>query len=156
MNEQAMMLMERVRQQLDQAAAVFAAAHDMDLAKPCSDEEDEPTSTVAAAAAHLAGGYHRLGRFLYSARYVAAVPTADPHLDHRGTPGPAAIADVLTQLGSVREPVALLGELTDEQLHSVPAKANRFADGRRTLRQVIDEMTAHQAAHLAAVKQALA
>lgn len=30
-----------------------------------------------------------------------------------------------------------------------------FADGRRTLHQVIDEMMSHQAAHLAAIKRAL-
>jgi hypothetical protein len=48
-----------------------------------------------------------------------------------------------------------LMEKVRRQLDSVPAKGNRFSDGHRTLRQVIDEMTSHQAAHLAAVEQAL-
>jgi hypothetical protein len=156
MNEQAITLMERVRQQLDEAAAVFAAAHDTDLARPCSDKEGESTGTVAAAAAHLAEGYIRLGRFLHLTGYVPAAPTADHGHGHWHTPPPATIADVLALLQRVRQPVALVGELTDDQLHSVPARANRFADGQRTLRQVIDEMTAHQSAHLAAVRQALA
>jgi hypothetical protein len=50
----------------------------------------------------------------------------------------------------------LLVNLTDEQLDSVPAGVNRFADGRRTLEQVIDDVLAHQAAHLATLKRTLA
>jgi glycerate kinase len=155
-------LMETVRQ-LDEIVAVFAGVDDADLSKPCSNEEGDgdATGTVAVAAAHLVEGYARLGRFLHSAGYVPAAPAADlgeglAHSDgHRHAP-PAAVADVLELLHRVEQPAALLGGLTDEQFDSVPAKANRFADGQRTLRQMMDEMTSHQAAHLAAVKRALA
>lgn len=152
-------LMEKVQQQLDDAVLVFAAADDTDLTRRCSDEEVGATGTVAEAAAHLAEGYVRLGRFLHSTGYVPAASTAQAHVHgdgHGGAPPPATVADVLALLRAMRMPAALLGGLTDEQLDSVPAKANRFADGRRTLRQVLDAMAAHQAAHLAAVKRALA
>jgi hypothetical protein len=152
-------LMEKVRRQLDESAAVFAALDDADLSKRCPDEAGDATGTVGAAAAHLAEGYARLGRFLHSTGYVPAVPAADSEhghgAGHRHVPPPATVADVLELLHRVEQPVALLGDLTDGQLDSVPAKANRFSDGHRTLRQVIDEMTSHQAAHLASVKQAL-
>jgi hypothetical protein len=151
-------LMEKVRQQLDEVAAVFAAVDDADLSKHCPNEDGEATGTVAAAAAHLAEGYARLGRFLDSTGYVPPVPAADPEHGHghRRAPPPATVADVLELLHRAEQPVTLLGDLTDEQLDSVPAKANRFTDEHRTLRQVISEMTSHQAAHLAAVKRALA
>ncbi|MFD1537019.1 hypothetical protein [Nonomuraea guangzhouensis] len=154
-------LMAKVRRQLDESAAVFAALDDADLSKCCPDGDGETTGTVASAAAHLAEGYARLGRFLHSTGYVPAAPEhghghGHAHgAGHRHAPPPATVADVLELLHRVEQPVTLLGDLTDQQLDSVPAKANRFADGHRTLQQVIDEMTAHQAAHLAAIKQAL-
>jgi hypothetical protein len=162
-NEHGIDLMEKVRRQLDESVTVFAALDDAGLSKHCPDEDGTTTGTVAAAAAHLAEGYARLGRFLHSTGYVPAVPAPDPahghghaHGDgHRHAPPPATVTEVLELLHRMQQPVALLGDLTDKQLDSVPAKANRFSDGHRTLRQVIDEMASHQAAHLAAVKQAL-
>ena len=155
-------LLERVRHQLDEIEAVFAEAHDADLSKRCRDEHGNSAGTVAAAAAHLAEGYARLGRFVHSTGYVPAAPVGearDGHAhgdDHRQAPPPATVADVLDLLHRVRQPVAVLAELTDEHLDRVPANSNRFTDGHRTLHQVIDQMTRHQAAHLPAIKQALA
>lgn len=154
--------MEKVRQQLHESTAVFAALDDAHLSKPCPNENGDATGTVATAAAHLAEGYTRLGRFLHSTGYVAAVPASDhdhghAHGDgHRHAPPPTTVADVLELLHRAEQPVALLGDLTDKQLDSVPAKANRFTDGNRTLRQVINEMASHQEAHLTAIKQVLA
>jgi hypothetical protein len=54
-----------------------------------------------------------------------------------------AAPDVLDRLIGGKDPISLLAELTDKQLDSVPAKVNRFADG-------------HHAAHLVAVKRAVA
>jgi hypothetical protein len=158
-NGRGITLMEKVQQQLDDAVLVFAAADDMDLNKHCADEEGGATSTVAGAAAHLAEGYIRLGRFLHSTGFVPTAPAAPGRghgENHRDAPSPRSVADVLALLQVAGRPVVLLGGLTDEQLDSVPAKANRFADGHRTLLQVLEDMAAHQAAHLAAVRRALA
>jgi hypothetical protein len=145
-------LMEEVRRQLDEAEAVLGAMDDVDLTKHCPNEDGEVSGTVAAAAAHLAEGYGRLGRFLHSTVYAPAAPERR----HEHTAPPETVADVLYLLHGVEQTTPLLGELTDEQLDTVPAKTNKFTYGERTLRDVITEMIAHQAAHLAGIKRALA
>ena len=152
MKRQGIELMEEVRRQLDEAEAVLGAVDDVDLTKHCPNEDGDVSGTVAAAAAHLAEGYGRLGRFLHSNAYVPATPGRG----HEHAAPPETVADVLQLLHGVEPTMPLLGELTDEQLDTVPAKTNRFTDGKRTLRDVITEMIAHQAGHLAGIKQALA
>src|SRR5215204_6714815 len=76
---------------------------------------------------------------------------------HGRTFSPAALPDVVNQLTGGKAPIGLLADLTDEQLDSVPpAGSSRFSDGSRTLEQVIDEVIAHQAAHLVTLKRAVA
>jgi hypothetical protein len=164
-------LMTRVSQQFDEIAEFFGTLNDADLRKPCPDEGgDGAGETVGPAAAHLAEGYHRLGRFLQSAGYVPESPATETSHGHGHGHGhghqraqaPEAVPDVLDVPGLLdwliggKAAIGLLADLTDEQLDNVPARVNRYADGRRTLAQVIDEIFAHQAAHLAALKRAVA
>lgn len=63
---------------------------------------------------------------------ATAVHTAtatSPHR-YRGT-----IGQVLHLLDRMQQLVALLGELSEVELHSVPVTINRFADGHRTIRR---------------------
>ena len=145
----------------------FGTLDEADLHKPCPDEsaEDSAGDTVGAVAAHMAQGYHFLGKFLQADEYVPGSPPTGNRKGrgHRYRPGhgrtfsPAALPDVVNQLTGGKAPIGLLADLTDEQLDSVPpAGSSRFSDGRRTLEQVIDAVIAHQAAHLVTLKRAVA
>jgi hypothetical protein len=161
--------MTRVSQQFDEITEFFGTLTDADLRKPCPDKDgDVAGDTVGPAAAHLAEGYHRLGRFLRSAGYAPGSPATTHGYghghghDHQRAQAPEAVPDVLDVPGLLdwlidgKAAIGLLADLSDEQLDSVPARVNQFADGRRTLAQVIDETFAHQAAHLATLKRAVA
>jgi hypothetical protein len=155
-------LMTRMGRQLDEIAEFFGTLNDADLPKPCRDEGgDDPGKTVGAVAAHVAEGYHRLGQFLRSAGYVGQSRASETsHSDEHGhgrANSPEATPDLLNRLIAGKAPIGLLADLTDEQLDSVPAAgSSRFSDGHKTLEQIIDEVIAHQAAHLAALQRAVA
>jgi hypothetical protein len=155
-------LRTRMSQQLDEITEFVGTLTDADLRKPCPDETGHDAGhTVGAAATHLADGYQRLGQFLLSAGYVPGSPAAGTShghghgYGHQHAQAPVGVPDLLDRLVGGKAPIGLLAELTDEQLDSVPASANRFADGHRTLEQVINEVIAHQAAHLEALRRAV-
>jgi hypothetical protein len=151
-------LLARIGRQLDEIAEFFGTLDEADLRKPCPDEgRDNPGDTVGAVAGHVADGYHRLGAFLRSAGYAGESPTGDTGHGHAQQRSPEATPDLLQRLIAGKAPISLLAELTDEQLDGVPAAgSSRFSDGRRTLEQIIDQVIAHQAAHLAAMRRAVA
>jgi hypothetical protein len=143
--------MRKASRQLDEIAEFFGTLGEADLRKPCPDRAGD---TVGAAAAHMAEGYHYLGRFLQAAGYVPG-PPGTGHIHGRG-PAPG-LSDMLDRLPGGRIPIGLLADLTDEQLDSVPpAGSGRFSDGCRTLEQAIDAVIAHQAVHLVTLKRAVA
>ena len=167
MSERAIRLRAKANTQLSKMIEVFGTLNDADLHKPCPDEsvEDSAGDTVGAVAAHMAQGYHFLGKFLQAEGYVpgSPAPANRKGRGHRYRPGhgrtfpPAALPDVVDRLTGGKAPIGLLADLTDEQLDSVPsAGSSRFSDGRRTLEQVIDEVIAHQATHLVTLKRAVA
>ncbi len=166
-NERGTELMRKASRQLDEMAEFFGTLNDADLRKPCPDDDtgDSDGDTVGAVAAHMAQGYHFLGKFLQADGYVLGSPAMGNRKGrgHRYRPGhgrtfpPAALPDVVDRLTGGKAPIGLLADLTDEQLDSVPpAGSSRFSDGSRTLEQVIDEVIAHQAAHLVTLKRAVA
>lgn len=161
MSERGAELAAKLSRQVDEIAEFFGTLHDADLRGPCHDEAGgDAGNTVGAAAAHLAEGYHRLGQFLRSAGYVPGSPSTDDHEHdhghgHQHTHVPQAVRVVLERLVAGKTPIGFLADLTDERLDGVPPRANRFADGHRTLQQVIDEVIAHQAAHLATLRRAV-
>ena len=162
MSERGTELMTRMSRQLDEIDEFFGRLNDADLPKPCRDEGgDDPGRTVGAVAAHVAEGYHRLGQFLRSAGYVGQSPAGETsHSNEHGhgrANSPEVTPDLLNRLIAGKAPIGLLADLTDEQLDSVPAAgSSRFSDGRKTLEQIIDQVIAHQAAHLAALQRAVA
>ena len=167
MSERGTRLMAKADRQLSEMIEFFGTLDEADLDKPCPDEgaEDSDGDTIGAVAAHIAQGYHFLGKFLQTEGYVPGSPSTGNRKGrgHRYKPGrgrtfpPAALPDVVDRLTAGKAPIGLLADLTDEQLDSVPpAGSSRFSDGSRTLEQVIDEVIAHQAAHLVTRKRAVA
>jgi hypothetical protein len=167
MSERGTRLMAKADRQLSEMIEFFGSLDEADLRKPCPDEsaEDSAGDTVGAVAAHMAQGYHFLGKFLQADRHVPGSPATGNRKGrgHCYRPGhgrtfpPAALPDVVDRLTGGKAPIGLLADLTDEQLDSVPpAGSSRFSDGSRTLEQVIDEVIAHQAAHLVTLKRAVA
>ena len=167
MSERGTRLMAKADSQLSEMIEVFGTLNEADLHKPCPDEspEDSDGITVGAVAAHMAQGYHFLGKFLQADRYLPESPATGNRKGrgHRYRPGhgrtfpPAALPDVVDRLTAGKAPIGLLADLTDEQLDSVPpAGSSRFSDGSRTLEQVIYEVIVHQAAHLVTLKRAVA
>jgi hypothetical protein len=163
MSERGTRLMAKADRQLSEMIEFFVTLDEADLRKPCP--EDSAGDTVGAVAAHMAQGYHFLGRFLQADGYVAGSPATGNRKGrghryrhgHGRTFAPAALPDVVDRLTGGKAPIGLLADLTDEQLDSVPpAGSSRFSDGSRTLEQVIDEVIAHQAAHLVTLKRAVA
>ena len=167
MSERGTRLMAKADRQLSEMIEFFGTLDEADLHKPCPDEsaEDSAGDTVGAVAAHMAQGYHFLGKFLQADGYVSGSPATGNRKGrgHRYRPGhgrtfpPATLPDVVDRLTGGKAPIDLLADLTDEQLDSVPpAGSSRFSDGSRTLEQVIDEVIAHQAAHLVTLRRAVA
>jgi len=151
MSERGADLMRKASGQLGEIDEFFATLSEADLSKTCSDHAGD---TVGAVAAHMAEGYHYLGRFLRAAGYVAGLPAAGGSHGRGSVP---ALPDMLDRLACGRVPIGLLADLTDEQLDSVPpAGSSRFSNGRRILEQVINAVIAHQAAHLATLRLAVA
>lgn len=157
MSERGTELMAKVSRQLDEMAEFVRNLNEADLRKPCPD--DDAGDTVGAVVAHMAEGYHSVGRFLQSTGYVpGSLATGKSHghgHGHERAHAPEAVPDVLDRLTSGKTPIGLLADLTDEQFDSVPPAVNRFADGRRTLERVIDAVIAHQAAHLVTLERAV-
>lgn len=152
MSERAGELMRKASRQIGDIAEFFDTLDEADLRKPVPGRAGD---TVGAAAAHMAEGYHYLGRFLQAAGYVPAPPaTANSRYGHGHAAG---LSNMRDRLASGRNPIGLLGNLSSGQLASLPpAGSSRFSDGRRTLEQAIEDVIAHQAAHLVTLKGAVA
>ncbi|AII11164.1 hypothetical protein EP51_44760 (plasmid) [Rhodococcus opacus] len=152
--------MTTASRQLDEMTEFFGTLEEADLRRPCPD--DDAGDTVGAIAVHTAQGYALLGRFLQATGYVPGATGGGGHghgpcRSRGGAPGLLPTpATLRTQVSAATAPIGRLADLTDEQLDSVPRPgSSRFADGHRSLEQVIDAVIDHQAAHLAALKQAV-
>lgn len=159
MSKRGTALMAKASRQIDEMAEFIGALDEADLRKPFP--KDAAGSSVGAVAAHAAEIYHYLGRFLRDTGYVPGSPaTGNSHGDDHGHAAPEApphLPDLLDRLTGGKAPISLLGDLTDEQLDSVPpAGSGRFSDGRRSLERAIDATIAHQAALLVTLKRAVA
>ena len=63
---------------------------------------------------------------------------------------------LLAHLAAARDALATIGQLSDEQMDSVPSAGEmRFADGERTLEQIVANLLKHQRHQVAALTAAL-
>src|SRR5918995_1696617 len=76
MSERGTRLMVIADSQLSEMIEFFGTLNEVDLHKPYPDEstEDRAGDTVGAVAAHMAQGYHFLGKFLQADGYVLGSP----------------------------------------------------------------------------------
>jgi hypothetical protein len=184
MSERANQLFETADGQLRELIGILGARDGDALRLPCPGREKMGDGTVAACAAHTADRYQRIAEFLASAGEPAgpaASPTTGGHRlsrvlrarDHRPrehaesvheqgthegeyTAESVDLESLLERLRDARNALAVLAELTDEQLDTVPpADSFRFCDGQRTLEQVVASLVTHQSHQVDAVKDAL-
>jgi hypothetical protein len=153
--ERAHHLAETADRQIADLAERLSAAGDEGLRRPCPGRAKLGDATVGAVAAHTTDNYCRI------AGYVAAIRAGDEPR-HPAQHGPAAHAHkvaldvLLVRLAAVRDGLATIGQLTDEQLNAVPtAGGMKFADGERTLEQIILSLLKHQDHQVAAIAAGL-
>ena len=153
--------------------------------RPCPGPEKVGDGTVAANARHMADNYRRIAAFLSETDRMSAghaprqgrahrmrralriVGHRPPHTGHGsgGDPGRhdapytadnADLTAVIEQLGTTRDALSRAAELTDTQLDAIPpAGSFRFADGKRTVEQVLAGLLKHQRHQLDALKAAI-
>jgi hypothetical protein len=125
------------------------------LSLPCPGREKLGDGTVGAVAAHTTDNYHRIARFVSS--FGDGGQQHQPGQHGEGYRASDVDLDVLrAHLLSARDALATIGQLSDEQLDTVPpAGEMKFADGERTLEQVIASLLKHQRHQVDAVGAAL-
>lgn len=157
MSDRGTELMAKVLEQLDQASALLAGSDESALHRPYVDREgDHSANSVGSAALHFIEGYQKIGRLLKGAGYVSAsLAEGAPQPHGHGKHHDPDMSDVVKGLDAAKIRLTLLADLSDEQLDSVPSVRNQWADGERTLLQVLDTIIDHQAGHLASLQDAL-
>jgi demethylmenaquinone methyltransferase/2-methoxy-6-polyprenyl-1,4-benzoquinol methylase len=126
------------------------------LMLPCPGRRKLADATVGATAAHTAGSYERIAAFLRATvDGQAGHPPGGHDGEHRAEK--VDLDDLLERLSAAQDALALLAELSDEQLDGVPAASEmKFCDGRRTLEQILSSLFKHQRHGVDAVKAAVA
>jgi hypothetical protein len=130
--------------QIAELAERLSTAGEQGLTRPCPGRAKLGDGTVGAVAAHTSDNYHRIGRFVSALRDGGEVRSPGQHGE--GYSGSEIELDpLLARLAAARDALATLGELSDEQMDSVPpAGEMRFADGERTLEEVVASLLKHQ------------
>ncbi len=164
MSERATRLFQTADEQISDLMALLDAADDAALHAPCAGREKLGDGSVAAVAMHTADNYHRIAEYLDAdagpghrkpARRHGIPGFGGAHKrrgghDHSGG-GREYRSDkidrrsLLERLETARARLSPLAELSDEQLTAVPpASEMRFADGQRTLEQIVVSLLNHQ------------
>lgn len=152
MSERGAELMMKASRQLSQMTEFFATLSATDLLRPCA--VGEVGDAVGALAAHIAEGYHRLGRLLASAAHAPGAVPARGH-EHGSVGEAVTLPDLLQHLMDGQIPISTLAALTADQLHATAPPIPHVCDSNRTLEGAIEDVIAHQAEHLASLRQAL-
>jgi hypothetical protein len=157
-------LFQTAEEQLSDLIAPLGAADQAALHAPCPGREKLGDGTVVAIAMHTADNYHRIAEYLSATTQPGSHKPQHRHRSpalseaHSRRPGPdhnagaAAYSSdnidprsLLERLATARARLKPLAELSDEQLAAVPpASEMRFADGQRTLDQIVVSLLTHQ------------
>ena len=178
MSDRGAELMMQALDQVDEAAQTLEESTDSQLRKPYAENaEGHFATSVGGAAVHFAQGYGKLGKFLHEGGYLDVADRFAPgagaggggghghghggghghgHGHGPGAHGDVTVPEVLKSLEKAREIIALLEELSDAQLDSIPPLLGEWSDGERTLYSVLETIITHQAGHLGSLKAALA
>jgi hypothetical protein len=130
--------------QIAELAERLSTAAERDLTRPCPGRARLGDGTVGAVAEHTTDNYHRIARFVSTLR--AGGEQLQPGQHGEGYRASEIELDVLlARLAAARDALATIGQLSDEQMDSVPpAGEMRFADGERTLEQIVASLLKHQ------------
>jgi hypothetical protein len=142
--------------------------------------------TVAANARHTTDNYQRIAAFASETERVSATHMRQESLAHRkpsvlrilrhrppdaehghsGDPGEhdarytaddTDLGALIEQIGTTRGSLAFIAELSDRQLDAIPSAGSfRFADGKRSLEQILAGLLKHQRHQLDALEAATA
>jgi hypothetical protein len=176
MSERATQLFQTADRQIADLIALLGAADDPALHAPCPGREKLGDGTVAAVAMHTADNYHRIAEYLGTDAQSGdrkpdrrhRVPVFGGAHSLRGGHGHTGGAgeyrsetidprSLLERLERARARLSALAELSDERLAAVPpASEMRFADGQRTLEQIVVSLLNHQRHQCGALAAALA
>jgi hypothetical protein len=152
MSTRARRLLQEATQQIDTLADGLARAGDAALAWPCPGRGKLGDGTIGAVAKHTTDNYHRVAAFVRATASAGPKPHA---------PGYRAedvdLGALLGRLEAAKDALAVLGELDDVALDAAPPAGDmRFADGERTLEQVVASILKHQRHQVDALAAALA
>jgi hypothetical protein len=150
----------RARQLHDRADGQIAElakrlSPDAGLARPCPGRERLGDGSVGAVAAHTIDNYQRIARFVAATREGGEQYHPSEHGEGYSA-SQVELDGLLARLAAARVALATIAQLTDEQLDSVPpAGAMKFADGERTLGEIVASLLKHQRHQVDALTAAL-
>jgi hypothetical protein len=141
--------------QIAELAERLSTAGKRGLTRPCPGRARLGDGTVGAVAAHTTDNYHRIARFVSALRDDGEQHAPGQHGDgYRASE--IELNVLLARLTAARDALATIELLSDEQLDSVPpAGGMKFADGERTLEQIIASLLKHQRHQVDALATAL-
>lgn len=148
-------LHESADRQIVQLIECLTRARGADLTRPCPGRARLGDGTVGAVTAHTADNYLRIADFVSGHAAGGGDHPPGQHGDrHRARE--IELEALLGCLAAARDAIAKISRLSDEQLDSVPpAGSMKFADGERTLQQILANLLKHQRHQVDAVAAAL-
>jgi hypothetical protein len=185
MTERTSQLFATADKQISELLHLVSTIDEATARRPCSGREKLGDGTVAANVRHTADNYQRIAAFVSDTDRMSTghapgqdrgrrIPRALRVLGHKppqtehgpgGDPGQHEVpytADdtdlgaLTEQLGTTRVALARVAELTDTQLDTIPpAGSVRFADGKRTVEQVLAGLLKHQRHQLDTLEAAI-
>jgi hypothetical protein len=163
MSERATQLFQTADDQISDLIALLGATDDAALHAPCGGREKLGDGSVAAVAMHTADNYHRIAEYLDAntqlghrkpgRRHIPVLGGAHNRPEGHGHSGGAKEyrsdkidrRALLERLETARVRLSPLAELPDEHFAAVPPASDmRFADGQRTLEQIVVSLLNHQ------------
>jgi hypothetical protein len=156
MGERGTQLLDTADRQISDLIGLLSTAGAAALKRPCPGRGRLGDGTVGATASHTVDNYDRVAGFLKT--------TLEGRSDH----GPGShgaghmddnvdLDDLLKRLSAAKGKLALLADLSDEQLEVVPpADDMRFVDGQRTIAQIVTSLLTHQHHQVDAVRAGVA
>lgn len=156
MSTRAQHLLDEAARQTDTLADLLARAGEGGLALPCPGRGKLGDGTVGAVATHTTDNYHRVAGFLWA---MAGAGTPHPASAHGAgyRVDDVDLGGLLDRLEAAKHALTSLAEVDDGALDAVPrAGEMKFADGERTLEQIVASVLKHQRHQIDALAAALA
>jgi hypothetical protein len=154
MSVRAQHLADTADRQIAELVERLAAAGPAALSRACPGREKLGDGTVAAVAAHTTESYDVIARFVHAVVHGGDPPQTGHSRGYRSSD--VELDALLARLAAARDALVVMRGLSDDRLAFVPpAGEMRFADGVRTLEDILASLLKHQRHQLDAVARAL-